>query len=91
MLTYATFHLGPHCLPKYVFTGIQNERINKFIFIPILDSSGENLSSGFVTSLGAIQSSQLQGLARVLNFAGSKLLYFCKSKYRVNTCTAKFE
>ena len=22
----AAFHLGPHCLPKYLFTGIQNEK-----------------------------------------------------------------
>ena len=22
---YAAFHLGIHCLPKYLFTGIQNE------------------------------------------------------------------
>ena len=21
---YVAFHLGPHCLPKYLFTGIQN-------------------------------------------------------------------
>ena len=25
MPSYATFHLGLHCLPKYLFTGIQNE------------------------------------------------------------------
>ena len=26
MPPYATFHLGLHCLPKYLFTGIQNEK-----------------------------------------------------------------
>ena len=26
MLHYAAFHLGLHCLPKYLFTGIQNEK-----------------------------------------------------------------
>ena len=26
MLHYAAFHLGFHCLPKYLFTGIQNEK-----------------------------------------------------------------
>ena len=26
MLPYAAFHLGLHCLPKYPFTGIQNEK-----------------------------------------------------------------
>ena len=25
MLTYTAFHLGLRCLPKYVFTGIQNK------------------------------------------------------------------
>ena len=25
MPPYAAFHLGFHCLPKYLFTGIQNE------------------------------------------------------------------
>ena len=26
MLPYAAFHLGLHCLPKYLFTGTQNEK-----------------------------------------------------------------
>ena len=26
MSPYAAFHLGLHCLPKYHFTGIQNEK-----------------------------------------------------------------
>ena len=26
MLPYAAFHLGLHCLPKYMFTSIQNEK-----------------------------------------------------------------
>ena len=26
MLPYAAFHLGLHCLPKYLFTDIQNEK-----------------------------------------------------------------
>ena len=26
MLPYAAFHLGLHCLPMYLFTGIQNEK-----------------------------------------------------------------
>ena len=26
MLHYATFHLGLHCLPKYLFAGFQNEK-----------------------------------------------------------------
>ena len=26
MPTYAAYHLGLHCLPKYLFTGIQNEK-----------------------------------------------------------------
>ena len=26
MLSYAAFHLGLHCLQKYMFTGIQNEK-----------------------------------------------------------------
>ena len=26
MPTYVAFHLGLHCLPKYVFTGIQTEK-----------------------------------------------------------------
>ena len=28
MLPYAAFHLALHCLPKYLFTGIQNEMVN---------------------------------------------------------------
>ena len=28
MLPYATFHLGLHCMPKYLITGIQNEKVN---------------------------------------------------------------
>ena len=27
MLHYAAFHLGLHCLPKYLFNGIKNERV----------------------------------------------------------------
>ena len=26
MPPYAAFHLGLHCLPKYLFTGMQNEK-----------------------------------------------------------------
>ena len=26
MLCYTAFHLGLHCLPKYLMTGIQNEK-----------------------------------------------------------------
>ena len=26
MSPYVTFHLGLHCLPKYLFSGIQNEK-----------------------------------------------------------------
>ena len=26
MSPYAAFHLGLHCLPKYIFTGIQHEK-----------------------------------------------------------------
>ena len=26
MCPYAAFHLGLHCLPKYLFTSIQNEK-----------------------------------------------------------------
>ena len=26
MLPYVAFHLGLHCLPKYMFTSIQNEK-----------------------------------------------------------------
>ena len=26
---YAAFHLGVHCVPKYIFTGIQNEKGDK--------------------------------------------------------------
>ena len=26
MLPYAAFHLGLHCLPKYLFTGIKSEK-----------------------------------------------------------------
>ena len=28
MLPYAAFHLGLYCLSKYLFIGIQNERLN---------------------------------------------------------------
>ena len=28
MPPYAAFHLCLHCLPKYLFTGMQNERVN---------------------------------------------------------------
>ena len=27
MLPYAAFHQGHHCLPKYLLTGLQNERV----------------------------------------------------------------
>ena len=27
MLPYVEFHLGHHCLPKYLFTSIQNEKV----------------------------------------------------------------
>ena len=27
MLPYAAFHLGLHCLPKYQYIGIQNEKV----------------------------------------------------------------
>ena len=27
MAPYATFYLGLHCLPRYLFTGIQNEML----------------------------------------------------------------
>ena len=29
MTHYAAFHLGLHCLPKYLFTGNQNEKGSK--------------------------------------------------------------
>ena len=29
MPPYAAFHLGLHCLPKYLFTGIQTEKGNE--------------------------------------------------------------
>ena len=31
---YAAFHLGLHCLRMYIFTGIQNERVNLTTDLP---------------------------------------------------------
>ena len=30
MPPYAAFHLGLHCLPKYLFTGIQNKKDKQY-------------------------------------------------------------
>ena len=34
MTPYASFHMGIHCLPKKLFTSIQNERDNPFKGVP---------------------------------------------------------
>ena len=33
ILPYVSFHLGLHCLPKYLFTNIQNEKVKKKFFL----------------------------------------------------------
>ena len=36
MPAYAAFHLGIHCLPKYLFISIQNEKGDLFVLIHIM-------------------------------------------------------
>ena len=33
MLPYAAFHLGLHCLPKYLCTGVVNEKGKCFVWV----------------------------------------------------------
>ena len=62
---YAAFHLGLHCLPKYLFAGIQNEKGIKKITVVVSQKHQNTYRNILAVYLHS------------LSFMDSKFLYLC--------------